>query len=124
MTKPFDLAELKARARALLRRSDKNITNVINLGNIEIDLDARSIKVDDELLNLPRREFALAEILLSRKGHVISKGQIIEHLYGTGAEVDESTVEIYIHRLRKKLINGTGEIKTVRGIGYSFREKL
>jgi len=122
LTKPFDLAELKARARALLRRSDKSISDVRVFGNLEFDANARQIKVHGNLLDLPRREYALAEILITRNGHVISKQQIIEYLYGVGADVEDSTVELYIHRLRKK-IAGTGtEIKTVRGLGYCFRE--
>ncbi len=122
MTKPFDLAELKARARALLRRSDKDIAKVMQFGAIEFDVTAREIKLHGEELDLPRREFALAEILLNRRGHVISKQQIITHLYGAGADVEDSTVELYIHRLRKKFGDHGGFIKTVRGLGYCFKE--
>jgi two-component system OmpR family response regulator len=73
-------------------------------------------------LEMPRREFALAEILMNRSGHIISKNQIIDHLYGAGAEVEDSAVELYVHRLRKKLLGSGTEIKTVRGLGYCFRE--
>lgn len=123
MTKPFDLTELQARARALLRRSDKNIANILQFGGVEFDVTAREIRIDGAAIELPRREFALAEILLNRPGHVISKQQIITHLYGAGADVEDSTVELYVHRLRKKFGTYGSHIKTVRGLGYCFREK-
>lgn len=122
LTKPFDLAELKARARALLRRAEKDLAETLTFGAIEFDPASRRVAVAGQDLDLPRREFALAEILMTRSGQVISKQQIIEHLYGVGADVEESTVELYVHRLRKKLGDGGAEIKTVRGLGYCFRE--
>lgn len=121
VTKPFDLAELKARARALMRRSDKDIADVMKFGSIEFDVSAREIRMEGNILDLPRREFSLAEILLTRSGHVISKQQIITHLYGTGADVEDSTVELYVHRLRKKFGVCGAYIKTVRGLGYCFK---
>lgn len=122
LTKPFELAELLAGSRALLRRASKEITAPTKIGNLEFDSTARQITISGEAMELPRREFALAEILIGRKGHVISKSQIMEHLYGVGADVEESTIELYIHRLRKKLEHSGTEIKTVRGLGYCFRE--
>lgn len=121
LTKPFDLNELKARARALLRRSDKQFSDVLIFGEIEFDADARQIKIAGKLIELPRREFALAEILMTRNGRVISKQQIINHLYGTDTDVEDSAVELYIHRLRKKIGTHSAEIKTIRGLGYCFR---
>ena len=123
LTKPFDLTELKARARALLRRSEKKIGDAIAVGALEFDTEARQVRVDGSELNLPRREYALAEILIRAKDRIISKRQIIDHLYGAGAEVDEAAVELYIHRLRKRLAGSGTEIKTARGLGYCFREK-
>ena len=122
LTKPFDLAELQARARALLRRSDREIANMIVVGNIEFDCNARQLRVDGELVDLPRREFALAEILLTRRNRVISKEQIIDHLYGAGADVHDGAIELYVHRLRKRLSASGAEIKTLRGLGYCLRE--
>ena len=118
---PFDLVELKARARALLRRSDKQIVDVVTHGDIEFDPQAREVRLRGKPLSLPRREFALVEILITRAGHVISKQQIITHLYGAGADVEDSTVELYIHRLRKKFKDKGASIKTVRGLGYVLR---
>ena len=123
LTKPFDLTELKARARALLRRSEKKIGDVIEVGGLEFDPEARQVRVDGIDLNLPRREYALAEILIRSKDRIISKHQIIDHLYGAGAEIEEGTVELYVHRLRKRLSSSGTEIKTARGLGYCFRAK-
>ncbi len=122
LTKPFELSELKARARALLRRSEKQIDEVLIAGKLTFDAVARQILIDGVDLELPRREYALAEVLIRGRDRIISKAQIIDHLYGTGAEVDEATVELYIHRLRKRLKGSGTEIKTARGLGYCFRE--
>ena len=123
MTKPFDLAELKARARALLRRAEKAINDPVKVGGLTFDADARQISLNGEVLDLPRREYALAEILIGAKDRIISKGQILDHLYGTGAEIEDSTIELYVHRLRKRLVGSGTEIKTARGLGYCFREE-
>ena len=122
LAKPFDPAELKARARALLRRAEKSITDDVQVGALSINLSARTLSIDGRPMELPRREFALAEILISRQGQVLSKQQIMDHLFGTGADIDEGAVELYVHRLRKKIANSGCEIKTVRGLGYCFRE--
>ncbi len=121
MTKPFDLSELQARARALLRRSDREIVSTLSLGDVRLDLGARQLQVAGVVLDLPRREIALAEALMKRREQVISKEQIIEHLYGSGAEVDDGAVELYVHRLRKQLVRSNVEIKTLRGLGYTMR---
>ena len=122
LTKPFDLAELKARARALLRRSEKQINETVQIGDLEFDPVGRLITIGGKSLDLPRREFALAEILIAGKDRIISKNQILEHLYGVGGEAEENAVELYIHRLRKRIAGSGAEIKTARGLGYSFRE--
>lgn len=121
LTKPFELAELLARARALLRRADKEISPKIQVGKLEFDSTARQVTNDGNTVDLPRREYSLFEILVNSKGGVVSKTQILDHLYGTGADVEEAAVELYIHRLRKKLTGSGTEIKTVRGLGYCFR---
>ncbi len=121
MTKPFDLSELQARARALLRRSRRDIVSVLSFGDVALDLGSRQLSVAGESLDLPRREISLAEVLMTRQDQVISKDQIIEHLYGSGADVDDSAVELYVHRLRKRLAHSNVEIKTLRGLGYSLR---
>lgn len=122
LTKPFDLAELKARARALLRRSDKKISAVLQVGQLMLDVSSRQMRIREKVIDLPRREYALAEALMNSKDRILSKTQILEHLYGVGAETEETTVELYIHRLRKRISGSGAEIKTVRGLGYCLRE--
>ena len=122
LEKPFDLDELKARARALLRRSNKGLRSVIKIGQLEFDPDARQLKINGTVLELPRREYALAEILIQGKDRIISKNQILDHLYGMGTDTEENTVELYVHRLRKRIAGSGTEIKTARGLGYCFRQ--
>lgn len=122
MTKPFELDELQARARALLRRSGQSIAERLTVGAVELDLGSRQMRVAETAIDMPRREFALAELLFTRAEQVVSKREILEHLYGAGADVDDNAVEIYIHRLRKKLASEDIEIKTLRGLGYCLRQ--
>ena len=122
LTKPFELVELQARARALMRRREKTLEDIIQCGNITFDKQTRQLSQTGEILALPRRELALAELLMQRIDHVYSKHQIIEHLYGTGADVEDGAAELYISRLRKKLAGAGVEIKTLRGLGYCLRQ--
>lgn len=123
LTKPFDLDELKARARALFRRRNKDQVNTIEISDLVFDLTARRLTLAGDDIDLPRKEFGLIELLVSRVDQVVSKAQIIDHLYGSGSDVEESTVEIYVHRLRKRLSKSGVEIKTLRGLGYCLQEK-
>lgn len=122
LTKPFELEELQARARALLRRSEKAMTDALSCGDLELISGSLQISRAGFVIDLPRREFALAELLMRRAGQVISKQQIIEHLYGSGSDVEDGAAELYISRLRKKLDRSGVEIKTLRGLGYCLRE--
>ncbi|MBX2806343.1 MAG: response regulator transcription factor [Hyphomicrobiales bacterium] len=121
LTKPFELAELLARARALLRRSDKEITTRLTLADLDFNIPNQQFSIAGALVEMPRRELALVEVLMKAKGGVVSKSQILDHIYGTGADVEESAIELYVHRLRKKLAISGAEIKTVRGLGYCLR---
>lgn len=122
LTKPFDLDELKARARALFRRRTRDRVDTIVLCELEFDQTRRRLSVSGSDVDLPRKEFALIELLIGRIDQVVSKAQIIDHLYGSGSDVEESTVEIYVHRLRKRLRDSGVEIKTLRGLGYCLQE--
>jgi len=122
LTKPFDLSELKARARALLRRSEKTLNETITVGGLEFDPSARQLKINGEVSALPRRENALAELFIRNKDRILSKAQILDHLYGVGSETDDAAVELYVHRLRKRISGSDVEIKTARGLGYCLRE--
>ncbi len=116
MVKPFDLDELCARARALLRRSSGRAEAVLSYGNIEIDPASLSVHIDGELVNFPRREFALLHKLLDNSGRVLSRDQLMESVYGWQENLDSNVLEVHVHNLRKKL--GTKFIRTIRGVGY------
>ncbi|MBL8420676.1 MAG: response regulator transcription factor [Dechloromonas sp.] len=117
MVKPFDLAELEARVRALTRRSAGK-TPTIQCGALVYDQVGRMAQLDGQTLDLSARELGLLEVLLSRMGRLVSKDQLVDHLCGWGGEVSHNAIEVYVHRLRKKLEAGGVKIATMRGLGY------
>jgi two-component system OmpR family response regulator len=116
MTKPFDLSELSARLSAVARRYSGNPNPLVAIGNLEIDLAARTVLCDGRPVDLTGREWALFEAFVQHPGQVLSKGQLEERLYAFGAQVESNTIEVHVSRLRKKL--GHAVVETVRGIGY------
>lgn len=114
--KPFDLNELSARIRALIRRSQGRADTVLQYRNITLDPAAHSVMVDDVPINVPRREFALLQKLLENSGHVLSREQLMQSIYGWDEDVDSNALEVHVHNLRKKL--NTNLIRTIRGVGY------
>lgn len=118
MTKPFSLAELEARVRALLRRGQGGGAAVLTCGSLEFDSVGRRVALAGEAVELSARELAVLETLLFRQGKVVSKEQLIESLCAWGEEVTPNAIEVYMHRLRKKLEPGGVAIRTVRGLGY------
>jgi DNA-binding response OmpR family regulator len=118
LTKPFEMGEFDARIRALLRRSHADGLSILSCGGLTLDMDARRAFKNNQPLDLPRREFDILEVLMSRHGWIISKDQIIDSISDFDDELTPSTVEIYIHRLRKKLDASGVTIRTVRGVGY------
>lgn len=116
MVKPFDLSELSARLNAVSRRYSGNPNPIIEVGDLQIDLAARSIKRDGKDINLTSREWVLYEAFLQRRGQIMSKAQLEERLYSFSDDVESNTIEVHVSRLRKKL--GRDAISTVRGIGY------
>jgi two-component system response regulator QseB len=121
VVKPFDLAELAARIRALLRRRGGRAGNVIEHQGVALDLSARTVTRDGVPIELSAREFALLHALLEHPEHILSKAQLEERLYGWGEEVESNVVEVYVHALRRKL--GADFIRTVRGLGYRLGTK-
>ncbi|MCE1183096.1 MAG: response regulator transcription factor [Rhodocyclales bacterium] len=117
MAKPFELAELEARVRALTRRSAGTVPT-IRCGALSYDQVGRVAQLQGQMLDLSAREVGLLEVLLTRMGRLVSKDQLVDHLCGWGEEVSHNAIEVYVHRLRKKLEPGGVKIATVRGLGY------
>ncbi|HWS74112.1 MAG TPA: response regulator transcription factor [Quisquiliibacterium sp.] len=118
MAKPFALTELEARVRALVRRSMGAASASLRHGLLTYDQVGRSAQLNGQPIELSARETGLLEILLQRAGRMVSKEQIVTHLCEWGEEVSHNAVEVYMHRLRKKLEGGGVRIATVRGLGY------
>ncbi len=116
LIKPFDLNELNARIRALLRRHKGRANPVIAHGKLILDPAAHTVTLDGAPVSLSQREFAILQMLLENRGKVMSRARLEEGLYAWGEEVESNAVEVYIHHLRKKL--GSGLIRTMRGVGY------
>lgn len=116
LIKPFDLNELSARIRALVRRSQGRADTVLQYKNITLDPAAHSVLVDEVVVNVPRREFALLQKLLENSGQVLSREQLMQSIYGWEEDVDSNALEVHIHNLRKKL--NAHFIRTIRGVGY------
>ncbi len=117
MAKPFALSELEARVRALTRRGAGGGPTVLRHGRLAFDQVGRVVTVDEQAVELSAREVSLLEILLQRSGRMVSKKQLVDHLCEWGEEVSTNAIEVYVHRLRKKLEPGV-KIATVRGLGY------
>jgi two-component system OmpR family response regulator len=117
MAKPFELAELEARVRALTRRS-AGVMPTIQCGALVYDQVGRTAQIQGQSLDLSAREIGLLEVLLTRMGRLVSKDQLVDQLCGWGEEVSHNAIEVYVHRLRKKLESGGVKITTVRGLGY------
>jgi two-component system, OmpR family, response regulator QseB len=116
LVKPFDLEELAARIRALLRRRSGRADPVVQVGSLTLNPASREVSLDGKQISLSAREFGVLHALVERPGAVLSRAQIEEKLYGWGDEVESNTVEVYIHSLRRKL--GAQLIRNVRGVGY------
>ncbi len=122
LVKPFSLNELQARVRALLRRGQGGAAPVISQGGLSLDTIGRSVSVNGATLPLSPHEVGVLEILLHRFGRVVSKEQLVEQLYSYNRDVGYNAIEVYIHRLRKK-IEGSGlNVRTVYGRGYLLEQ--
>lgn len=123
LVKPFEMDELEARIRALSRRKKLDYGEKETIGQLEFDRSARQVSVQGQMLDIPRREMAVLECLLERRGRIVPKGQLTDYVYGVGAEVDDSAVEPHVSRLRKRLQDLGIRIKTARGLGYLLEEE-
>lgn len=118
LVKPFDLDELHARLRALMRRSAGQSSPKLRCGALALDPASKEVTLHGEPVALSAREFALLQDLLSHSTHIRTRAQLEESLYAWGEEAGSNTVEVYIHHLRKKL--GSQAIRTLRGLGYQI----
>ncbi|MEN3362794.1 MAG: two-component system, OmpR family, response regulator [Burkholderiales bacterium] len=116
--KPFDLPELEARVRALLRRGQGSSTPDLVYGRLRLDSAGRRLFHDDQPVELSARELAVFELLLLKEGRVVGKEHMTNHLYGWGDEVGPNAIEVYVYRVRKKLEPYGCRIRTIRGMGY------
>jgi two-component system OmpR family response regulator/two-component system response regulator TctD len=121
MCKPFALPELVARVRALTRRGTGNPTH-IEFGALSYDQSDRVVKINGQVLDLSAREISLLEVLLLRAGRLVSKEQLIDCVCSWGEEVSSNAIEVYIHRLRRKLDPSGIRIVTMRGLGYCLEK--
>ena len=121
LVKPFEVEELGVRLRALLRRSTTTLRSEIRFGPLALDQNTRLFTIDDEVLHLSPREYAILETLLRRAGTTVAKETLLESVYGFEDDVSPSAVEVHVHRLRKRLENSPVSIVTLRGLGYLLR---
>jgi len=118
LTKPFDLPEFEARVRALIRRGQYQAGDTLTHGRLRLDLAARRVFHDDQPIELSARELGVIEVLMARQGRVVTKEQLVDRLFGWGEDVGSNAIEVYVHRVRKKLEPFHIDIRTVRGMGY------
>ena len=118
LVKPFDLIELCARLRALVRRSGGGVGEVLECGPLQLMRHTRVVTLLGKRIELTNREFWILEVLMRNKNRLMSRRQLEESLYGWGDEIESNAVEVHIHHLRRKL--GQGLIQTVRGVGYQL----
>ena len=120
LTKPFDLPELQARLRAIIRRATGGASPVLEHGGVVLEPAAKRVTNKGELVQLSAREYSLLYDMLSHKNQIRTRAQLEESLYAWGEETGSNTVEVYVHHLRKKL--GADFIRTIRGLGYQLGE--
>jgi DNA-binding response OmpR family regulator len=125
LVKPFAFEELLARLEAVLRRPGEFLGRALRLGNVVFDTESRQAFVEGEPQILSAREIAVLELLMRRRGRVVSKKLVEDHIFGVAGEVASNAVEVYVHRLRKHLAEcgAKVEIHTVRGVGYLIAEE-
>jgi len=121
LIKPFEMEELEARVRALLRRQPTKVASITDVGKLQLRHDGRVVLVDGHDLRLPRKEFAVFECLSRRMGQLVEKTTLLEHVYGIGTDASDTAIEVLVSRLRKKITPYGVEIKMARGLGYYLK---
>jgi DNA-binding response OmpR family regulator len=125
MTKPFEMRELEARLRALLRRPSTALGTILSVGDIEFDAGARQVRIGGSTVTMSRREMEVLELLIRRADRTVPKSLIEDNLYGMGETLSSNSVEVLIHRLRRRLqdAGSNAAIETVHGVGYMITTK-
>lgn len=118
LSKPFNLAELEARVRALIRRGQAGGSAILVIGKLQLDTANRAATYNNVSINLSARELAVLEILMLKPGKVVNKEQMLEKLCNFDEDISDNALEVYLHRLRKKLDHSDIQIRTIRGLGY------
>jgi two-component system response regulator TctD len=121
LAKPFEIEELEARIRAQLRRASNRVEPVVACGDLALDTNTRLFRLAGEPLALTPREHAVLEQLMLKAGHTVSKAMLSAAVYDFEADADPSAIEIYVHRVRKKIEGGNVRIVTLRGLGYLLK---
>ena len=123
LSKPFNLAELEARVRALIRRGQAGGSAIISVGKLQLDTVNHAATYNNASLNLSARELAVLEILMQKAGKVVNKEQMLEKLCNFDEDISDNALEVYLHRLRKKMNHSDINISTFRGLGYMLETK-
>jgi DNA-binding response OmpR family regulator len=121
LVKPFDMGELAARLRALVRRASGNTSSLLHTRDVELDPAAHRVSYQGKPIDLSATEFALLHALMLSSGRVLSRAQLEEKLYAWGEEVESNAIEVHIHHLRRKI--SPTLIETIRGVGYLVRQE-
>lgn len=121
LVKPFDMREMEARLRALVRRPAGQFTSVLQLGDLELDTAGRTLALAGQMVDLGRREFGLLEALMAQAGRVVTRERLMSRLSDLDDGGSENALELLVSRLRRKIAGGTVEVVTVRGVGYLAR---
>ena len=121
LVKPFEMAELDARVRAILRRKPNQQEEQLTIGELDIDFKHRQATHQGQNIGLSKKEFAAFECLVDSDGRLVSKPSLINYVYGLGEDVNETTLEVLVSRLRKKIATYGIEINMVRGLGYFLK---
>lgn len=121
MVKPFDMRELEARLRALVRRPSGHFASALHLGKLMLDPDGRNVSLDDRNIDLGRREFGLLEALIAQAGRVVTRERLMSRLSDLEDGGSENALDLLVSRLRRKIAGAGVEVVTVRGVGYLLR---
>lgn len=124
LAKPFDIEELEARIRVLVRRSTGHATTTLSCGDLLYDSNTRDFQLAGSSLSLTPRERAVLEVLVRKAGATVSKQALAQSLFALDENLSVDAIEIYVHRLRKKLETSTAKIMTLRGLGYMLRLEI